>query len=130
MARRWIATIFGASLLLAALTIVAIGAVLMFSSSPADVRYDFVSPSGQSDLYLIETCQRDGCSHQAVMQTHRRDGRPIQVRCGLDIEASEPVFVRASVEWLTEERAIVISYSGDDGRANTLTVDFTNDCNA
>lgn len=130
MARRWIATIFGVFLLLAALTIVAVGAVLIFSSSPEDVRYDFVSPSGQSDLYLIETCQRGGCSHQAVMETHRRDGRPIQLRCGLDIEASAPVFVRASVEWLTEESAIIISYFGDDGRINTLPVDFANDCNA
>lgn len=68
MASRWIAIVFGSALLLAVAAIIGIAALFTIAGPGNDIRYDFVSPSGRVDLYLIETCEREGCTHQAVIE--------------------------------------------------------------
>lgn len=129
MASRWIVIVFGSGLLLAALAIVGIAALFLVSGSADDIRYDFVSPSGQVDLYLIETCERGGCTHQAIIEMPGLQGEPIQIRCGLDIEATEPTFGSLDVNWTSDERGVLISFAGADGTEQLISMDLDRDCN-
>lgn len=128
MARRWIAIVFGSVLLLAVLAIAGIASLFLISSSANDVRYDFVSPSGRVDLYLIESCEHEGCTHQAVIEQPGVQGEPIQVRCGLDIEASEPIFTSLDVQWADNEAAVLVSF-GRNSEERSISIDFERDCN-
>ena len=130
MARRWIAIIFGSALLLVVLAIAGIATLFTVAGPANDVRYDFVSPSGRVDLYLIETCEREGCTHQAVIERPGPEGDPIQVRCGLDIEAVEPVFVSLAAQWTSDESGVLIAFAGADNAERSLSIDFDRDCNA
>lgn len=129
MASRWIVIIFGSALLLAALAIVGIATLFLISGPAADIRYDFVSPSGEVDLYLIETCDRDGCTHQAIIEMPGLQGEPIEIRCGLDIEATEPVFGSLDVNWSSDERSVLISFTGTDGAEQSISMDLDRECN-
>lgn len=129
MAGRWIATIFGSAVLLAVLAIGAIGAVLVLSVSTRDSLHDFASPSGAIDLYFLESCERGGCTHQAVLERAGPGGDATQVRCGLDIEAAEPAFARLDVEWSDAEDGVAVRFSGRDGVERSFALDFARDCN-
>lgn len=130
MAGRWIAIIFGSILLLAVLGVIGAAAIFTLVGSVDDVRYDFVSPSGQVDLYLIETCEREGCTHQAIIERPGQQGESIQIRCGLDIEAAEPAFVSLDVNWMSDEGGVLISFAGAEGPERSISLDFQSDCNA
>lgn len=130
MASRWIAIVFGSALLLAVAAIIGIAALFTIAGPGNDIRYDFVSPSGRVDLYLIETCEREGCTHQAVIERPGLEGEPIQVRCGLDIEAVDPVFVSLDIQWVSDESGVLIAFAGADGAERSISIDFDRDCNA
>jgi hypothetical protein len=83
----------------------------------------------QVDLYLIETCERGGCTHQAIIEMPGLQGEPIQIRCGLDIEATEPTFGSLDVNWTSDERGVLISFAGADGTEQSIAMDLDRDCN-
>jgi hypothetical protein len=130
MASRWIAIVFGSALLFTVLAVTGIAALFTIAGSGNDIRYDFVSPSGRVDLYLIETCEREGCTHQAVIERPGLEGEPIQVRCGLDIEAIDPVFVSVDIQWISDESGVLIAFADTGGAGRSIPIDFDQDCNA
>ncbi len=127
MARKWVAIVFGAAILLAALVMVGIGTLFVVSLSPGDARYMFSSPSGVTDLYLLENCEQGSCSHQAVIESPGGDGNLLQIRCGLDIDAREPVFGAVDVQWTPREDGVLLDY-GTEVEAKELAINFTRDC--
>lgn len=123
------ATIAMGAALLATLALVAVVLAVILLGAPApDTRHAFSSPSGERDIFLIEACQADACTHQALIELPGTDG-PLQVRCGLDIEASAPVFVSVEVEWTADENAVRVRHAGEDGLERSFAIDLTRDCN-
>lgn len=130
MKRRWFAVIVG-SVVFLALGAIAVAGFLFFASGPAgDIRHAFTSPSGQIALYLVETCEPAGCTHQAVIEVPGPDLAARQVRCGIDIEAVEPIFADVDLVWTPNESGVLITYDDGGPSPSSHALDFERDCNA
>lgn len=130
MARRALSIVFGLVLIVVLVVLAGFAALLVLSSSNDDTRHAFASPSGVHTLHLIETCRADACTHQAVLETVSSTGSPVEIRCGLDIAAEQPVFDTIEIEWLDDEGGVAIRYDLTETEIGTYTLDFTRDCNA
>lgn len=130
MKRRWIAIILGSAVFLALAILAVLGALFFAADTTGDARHAFTSPSGQIDLYLVETCEPGGCTHQAVIEVPGPDLAARQIRCGIDIEAIEPVFINIDLVWTPNESGVLINYQDGDGRTGSHALDFERDCNA
>lgn len=130
MSKRLFRIILGCVLLLTLLFVGGVIAILLLSANGEDIRHSFASPSGARTLYLVESCQGNACTHQAIIEMPGLEGGTIQVRCGLDIVASRPVFGEVVVDWTADENAVIIRYGINDTGGPAYGLDFTRDCNA
>lgn len=130
MKRRWIAIILGSAVVLALAVVAVVGVLFFAADSTGDARHAFTSPSGQIELYLVETCEPGGCTHQAVIEVPGPDLAARQIRCGIDIEAIEPIFVNVDLVWTPNESGVLINYDDGAGRSGSHALDFERDCNA
>lgn len=128
--RRLAAVILGGVLLLAVAVVAGVVGVLLLGNPDDETRSSFVSPSGERTLYLIETCQREACTHEALIEMPGMDSDAVQVRCGLDIEAAEPVFADLAVEWTPAEDAVLVRRLDAQGEEQGFVIDFSEHCNA
>lgn len=128
--RRLAAVILGGVLLLVVLAAIGVVGILLLGNPDDETRSSFVSPSGARTLYLIETCQPEACSHEALIEMPGIDRGTVQVRCGLDVVAAAPVFDAVEVEWTPAEDAVLV-HLGNSGAAETsFAIDFAEHCNA
>lgn len=112
----------------AALTVVAIGAVVWFAIPGPDAVHRFVSPSGKVALELGEMCREGSCRRVAISEEVAPDGRRRRLGCELDLSEARPVLLDAHPLWAADERSVEVVYAGADGKGGTFMLDLGKDC--
>lgn len=131
MGGRVIALVMGMALLVSVLGVALFVVTFLLGTPDQQMQESFVAPSGERTLYLLESCEAGACTHEALIELPAENGNgALQVRCGLDIVAEQPVFDRVEVDWAPEETAVLIRYGIVDEEGPVYALDFERDCNA
>ncbi|WP_404404839.1 hypothetical protein [Pelagibacterium halotolerans] len=127
MSTRRLAFILGGVLFVAVL-LGGFGWAVWLAIPEPDTRHSATSPSGERTIHIFEVCFEDSCVHQAVLELPSVEGPIAQLRCGIDITATEPQFEALDVAWGPDENTVDVTYTNADGQSDGFTLDFARDC--